>query len=157
MTSRQIEALRTLLGCHRSLEDGVEARLGALARAVTAGRPHKQAAAGLVAYLTRAVLPHAQAEEAVICWLAARSGLADQVARLTGLGQALAAATEAIGRAPAGLAALACADAAAALFAAHLATEDEVVFLTLVADEQTDLTDLLRRQHQRGDRVGPGT
>jgi hypothetical protein len=133
VTRSPADALQGLIGQQQALDEGVEARLGVLARAVAAGRPHRRAAADLVSFLTREVPALAAAEEATLRAAAGmQPGLAETVAAMAADYPALAEGAAHIASAPDGLAALGRADAAAARFSAHVVTVRDVLLLAAI-------------------------
>ncbi len=133
MTRSPADALQGLIGQQHALDVGVEARLGVLARAVAAGRPHQSAATELVSFLTAEVLALAAAEEATLREAAGmQPGLAETVAAMAADYRALTEGAAHIASAPDGLAALGAADAVAARFSAHVVTVRDVLLLAAI-------------------------
>ena len=105
--------------------------------------------AELVAYLADEVLPHALAEEHTIYRVAsARVELSDTVAEMIAEHRSLASATERLADVRIGDVAKAQAQEIAALFAAHVAKENDILLPVLVADEEVDLAQLLIQMHR---------
>ncbi|MDA8357826.1 MAG: DUF2249 domain-containing protein [Actinomycetota bacterium] len=148
-TDTGTSTLEAMLAHHAALADGVSRRVGALRVAVERQDHHEAAVAELVAYLAREVLPHAIAEEHTIYQVAAaKADLAETVAGMVDEHHKLASLAERLATAGDGVLAAVEADAISALFAAHVASENELVLPPLAADEAVDLAGLLVRMHE---------
>ena len=142
-------ALEAMLAHHAALAGGVARRVGALRTAVESQDHHETAAAELVAYLAKEVLPHAMAEEHTLYQAAAAkedlaetvAGMIDEHRRLVSLAERLATAGDA-------KAAAAEAGAIGALFAGHVAKENELILPPLAGDDAVDLAGLLVQMHR---------
>ncbi len=142
-------ALEAMLTHHAALADGVARRVAALRAAVEGNDHHEAPMADLVAYLAKEVLPHAMAEEHTLYRAAAAkeelaetvAGMVDEHRRLVSLAERLATAGDA-------KAAAAEAGAIGALFAAHVAKENELILPPLAADDAVDLAGLLVQMHR---------
>ena len=142
-------ALEAMLAHHAALADGVARRVDALRAAVERQEHHGAVAAELVAYLAKEVLPHAMAEEHTLYQAAAAkadlaetvAGMVDEHRKLTSLAERLATADDAS-------AAAADAEAIGALFAGHVAKENELVLPPLAGDGAVDLAGLLVQMHR---------
>ena len=149
MAITESEAFEAMLTHHRTLVEHVGIRVAALTGAVAAGRPHEAAAAELVAYLADEVLSHALAEEHTIYPVAGtRAELAATVTEMIGEHRALASAIERLANAPSGPESAQQGAAIAALFAAHVAKENELLLPALLADEEVNLAQLLVQMHR---------
>ncbi len=142
-------AFEAMLAHHAALAEGVARRVAAL-RTVAGGQDHYEAAAAeLVAYLAKEVLPHAMAEERTLYQAAAaKEDLAGTVAGMIDEHRELASLVERLATASAGTAAAAEAGAIGALFATHVAKENELVLPPLAADTGVDLPGLLIQMHR---------
>jgi uncharacterized protein (DUF2249 family) len=142
-------ALKAMLAHHAVLADGVARRVDALRVAVERQDHHGSAAAELVAYLAKEVLPHAVAEEHTIYQAAAaKADLADTVAGLFDEHRKLVSLAERLATAGDGASAVAEAEAIGTLFAGHVAKENELVLPPLAADAEVDLAGLLVQMHR---------
>ncbi len=149
MTTSEIEAYEAMLAHHRELGEQVAARVAALRAAVDARRPFEPAGAALVAYLADEVLTHAGAEEQSIYPSAARrEELRAQIAEMIAEHGRLAELVDALASAADPAAAIERAEEIAALFASHVAKENEAILPVLLADETADLVDLLAQMHR---------
>ena len=149
MTITQTEAFEAMLAHHRALVEHVGIRMSALTGAVAAGSPHEAAAAALVAYLADEVLPHALAEEDTIYRVAGtRAELTAIVTEMVGEHRALASAVEQLANASSGPEAAQHAEAIAALFATHVAKENDILLPPLLVDDEVDLAQLLMQMHR---------
>ena len=121
-------ALEAMVAHHAALADGLARRVGALRAAVESQDHHETAAAELVAYLAKEVLPHAMAEEHTLYQAAvAREDLAETVAGMVDEHRRLVSLAERLATAGDGAAAVAEAEAIGALFAGHVAKENELI------------------------------
>ena len=142
------EAFEAILDHHRALAEHVGIRVAALTGAVAAGSAHEVAAAELVAYLADEVLPHALAEEQTMYRAAeTRSDLTATVSEMIGEHRNLASAIEQLANAPGGREAARQAESISALFASHVAKENEVLLPSLVAEGTVDLPQILLQMH----------
>ena len=142
-------ALEAMLAHHAALADGVARRVGALRAAVERQDHQGASAAELVAYLAKEVLPHAMAEEHTLYRAAAaKADLAETVAGMVDEHRTLVSLAERLAKAGDGAAAAAEAEAIGALFAAHVAKENELVLPPLAADGAVDLAGLLVQMHR---------
>jgi uncharacterized protein (DUF2249 family)/iron-sulfur cluster repair protein YtfE (RIC family) len=149
VTITQTEAFEAMLAHHRALVEHVGIRMSALTGAVAAGSPHEAAAAALVAYLADEVLPHALAEEDTIYRVAGtRAELTVIVTEMVGEHRALASAVEQLANASSGPEAAQHAEAIAALFATHVAKENDILLPPLLVDDEVDLAQLLMQMHR---------
>ena len=154
MTMTDTEAFEAMLAHHRSLTDGVEARVAALRAAVGNGASCEASGAELVTYLAQEVLPHALAEEQTIYRAAARKAdLAATVEGMTAEHQRLADLSEKLARATEGQEALVAASTIAPLFASHVDKENDLLLPRLRADGA--LADLLGQMHRVLEGAGP--
>lgn len=124
----------------------------AVDRAAAANGGHERATATLVAYLAGEVLPHAEAEEQTL-YRAARThrDLVDTVDEMIAEHRALSAAAGQLASAASATAAAEQAGQFAALFAAHVIKENEILLPALLADGEADLAALLGEMHRRTD------
>ena len=129
-------------------------RVEALDQAAAADGKHERATATLVAYLAGEVLPHAEAEEQTL-YRAARThrDLADTVDEMIAEHRALSAAAGQLASAASATAAAEQAGQIAALFAAHVIKENEVLLPALLTDGEADLTALLGEMHRRTEKA----
>ena len=153
MTITGAEAYEAMRTHHRLLSEQLSSRAAAVSEAVTAGRPHDAAVAGLIAYLAEEVLPHAAAEEETIypAAAAARGDLAGTVNEMAAEHGTLSAAAGALAGLADGTAAAGQARQIADLFAAHAAEENEVLLPALLANDDVDLAALLAQMHRRAE------
>ncbi|MBX6357618.1 MAG: hemerythrin domain-containing protein, partial [Micromonosporaceae bacterium] len=150
---------RAVVSHHAELSEGLTKRVEALVREVDSQYLLKAEAArqDLLSYLRREILPHAQAEEAALYPPAAalpdgrllvegmvneHRSLSDLVAELANAGSLIRAA--------------ATARALAALFAVHLAKENDLVLPLLVATPEVSLTQILSGMHEVLGKAGGG-
>jgi iron-sulfur cluster repair protein YtfE (RIC family) len=134
---------------HRALTEQFGELVRAVAESAAAGQP-SGGAARLAAFLTEHVLPHALAEEQTIYTAAAEhTELAETIIGMTAEHEALAAAAGNLAGMTDDTAAAAQAAQVGALFAAHVARENDVVLPALLADPDADLAELLTELHQR--------
>ncbi|MFI5062552.1 MAG: DUF2249 domain-containing protein [Streptosporangiales bacterium] len=154
MTITETEALEAIRSHHRTLEDELRVRVEALDQAAAADGKHERATATLVAYLAGEVLPHAEAEEQTL-YRAARThrDLADTVDEMIAEHRALSAAAGQLASAASATAAAEQAGQIAALFAAHVIKENEVLLPALLTDGEADLTALLGEMHCRTEKA----
>ncbi len=151
MTSTETDtgALDAMLAHHAALADGVARRVGALRSAVEGQDRYETAAAALVAYLAKEVLPHAMAEEHTLYQAAAaKADLAETVAGMVDEHRSLVSMAERLATTDDASAAAAEAEAIGALFASHVGKENELVLPPLAADEGVDLVGLLVQMHR---------
>ena len=148
-TDTDTDAFEAMVAHHAALADGVARRVAAL-RAVVEGKDHHEAPmAELVAYLAKEVLPHAMAEEHTLYRAAAaKEELAELVAGMIDEHRRLVLLAERLATAGDGKAAAAEAEAIGALFAAHVAKENELILPPLAADDAVDLAGLLVQMHR---------
>lgn len=153
MTITGTEAYEAMRTHHRLLSEQLDSRAAAVSEAVTAGRPHNAAVAGVIAYLAEEVLPHAVAEEETIypAAAAARGDLIGTVNEMASEHGTLSAAAEALADLADGAAAAGQAQQIADLFAAHAAKENEVLLPALLANDDVDLAALLAQMHRRAE------
>ena len=153
MTIPGAEAYEAMRTHHRLLSEQLNSRAAAVSEAVTAGRPHDAAVAGLIAYLAEEVLPHAVAEEETIypAAAAASGDLVGTVNEMEAEHDTLSAAAEALAGLADGAAAAGQARQIADLFAAHAAKENEVLLPALLANDDMDLAALLAQMHRRAE------
>ncbi len=149
MTTTDTGALEAMLAHHAVLADGVARRSDALRTAVERQDHHGAAVAELVAYLAKEVLPHAMAEERTLYQAAAaKVDLADTVAGMVNEHRKLVSLAERLATADDASAAAAEAEAIVALFAAHVAKENDLVLPSLAADKAVNLAELLVQMHR---------
>ena len=142
-------ALEAMLAHHAALADGLARRVGALRAAVESQDHHETAAAELVAYLAKEVLPHAMAEEHTLYQAAAaKEDLAETVAGMVDEHRRLVSLAERLATSGNGAAAVAEAGAIDALFAGHVAKENELILPPLAGDDAVDLAGLLVQMHR---------
>ena len=142
-------ALEAMLAHHAALADGVARRVAALRVAVERREHDGVAGAELVAYLAKEVLPHAVAEEQTLYQAAAaKAELAETVAGMLDEHRELTSLVERLATADDAGAAAADAEVIGALFAGHVAKENELVLPPLAADPEVDLADLLVEMHR---------
>jgi uncharacterized protein (DUF2249 family) len=148
-TDTDTGALEAMLAHHAALADGVARRVDALRVAVERQDHHGAAAAELVAYLAKEVLPHAMAEEHTLYQAAAaKADLAETVAGMVDEHRKLVALAERLATTEDASAAATAAEAIGALFASHVVKENELVLPPLAADEAVDLAGLLVQMHR---------
>jgi uncharacterized protein (DUF2249 family) len=148
-TATDAGALQAMLTHHAALADGVARRAGALQSAAEHHGGYETPAAELVAYLAREVLPHAMAEEHTLYQAAAgKADLAEAVAGMVEEHRRLTALADRLATAADGSTASHAAEAIGALFAAHVAKENELVLPVLAADADADLPGLLVQMHR---------
>jgi hypothetical protein len=139
----ETEAFEATLTHHRGLEENVGILVAALT-SVAAGSAHEAATIELAAYLADKVLPHALAEEQTIYRVAGtRAGLAGTVTEMIGEHRSIAFAIEQLANIATESEAARQAESIAALFAAHVAKEVDLLLPPLLADAQIDLAQLL--------------
>ena len=148
-TDSDTGALEAMLAHHGALADGVARRVAALCSAVERQDHHGAAAAELVGYLAKEVLPHAMAEEHTLYLAAAaKEDLAETVAGMVDEHRRLSALAERLATADDPTAASQAAEAIGTLFGAHVAKENELVLPPLAADPDVDLPGLLVQMHR---------
>jgi iron-sulfur cluster repair protein YtfE (RIC family) len=149
VTNTETGAFEAMLAHHQALEENVAIRVAALAGAATAGNAHEVPTAELTAYLTDEVLPHALAEEQTIYRVArTRAGLANTVSEMIDEHRSLASAIEQLAGVSTGSDAARQAESISALFAAHVAKENELLLPVLLADDEVDLRQLLAQMQR---------
>ena len=149
MTNTETEAFEAMLAHHQALEENVAIRVAALAGAVAAGSVYEAPTAELVAYLADEVIPHALAEEQTIYRVASiRAGLAETVTEMIEEHRSLASAIKQLAGASTGSDAVRQAESISALFAAHVAKENELLLPSLLADDEVDLRQLLAQMQR---------
>ena len=144
-------AARSVVRHHAQLAAGLDQRVEALLRLVDGEYLIRAATArqDLLGYVRREILPHALAEESVLYPPAAAlaegrllvGGMLGEHRALTALVDELADATSLVRAAAAGR-------ALGALFATHLAKENDLVLPMLVAAPQVSLSDVLAGMHE---------
>lgn len=150
MAMTATEAYEAILTHHRILGEQLGERVGAVDAAAAAGQPAEAAVADLIAYLAWEILPHAAAEEETIYPAAAAlDSLAGTVGEMTGEHRTLSAAAGRLARAADAADAAQQAREIAALFAGHVAKENEILLPALLASEHADLPALLAGMHSR--------
>jgi len=148
-TDTDTGALEAMLAHHAALADGVARRVDALRVAVERQDHHGAAAADLVAYLAKEVLPHAMAEEHTLYQAAAaKADLAETVAGMVDEHRKLVSLAERLATADDESTAAAEAEAIGALFASHVVKENDLILPPLAADESVDLSGLLVQMHR---------
>jgi len=149
MTTTASRAFEAMLAHHAQLLDGVAHRVAAVSAGADTADPNARATAALVTYVAEQVLPHAMAEERTIYpAAAAREGLAETVAAMVDEHRRLAASVEHLATARDARAAATDAEAIGALFAKHVAKENELLLPPLAADDAADLARLLGQMHR---------
>jgi len=144
MTMSDHEAFEAIRAHHRQLVSTVTERVLALDDAVSTGQVYEITRARLVNFLVEEVLTHAAAEEQTIYPAAAKNAaLAETVVAMVAEHRALAGAVESLAGASNGGDAVRIAQSLAALFAAHVAAENEVLLPPLVLDESVVVATLL--------------
>ena len=148
-TDTDTDAFEAMVAHHAALANGVARRVAAL-RAVGEGNEHHEApTAELIAYLAKEVLPHAMAEEHTLYQAAAaKEDLAETVAGMVDEHRRLVSLAEGLATAGDGPGAAAEAEAIGALFAAHVAKENELILPPLAGDDAVDLAGLLIQMHR---------
>jgi len=137
-------ALEAILAHHEALADGVARRVASLRAAIERRDHHEAVAADLVAYLAKEILPHAVAEEQTLYQAAAaKADLAEVVAGMVDEHRKLVSLAERLATAGDAAAAAAVAEAIGALFAGHVAKENDLILPPLTADADVDLAGLL--------------
>jgi uncharacterized protein (DUF2249 family)/hemerythrin-like domain-containing protein len=148
-TDTDTGALEAMLAHHAALADGVARRVDALRVAVERQDHHGAAAAELVAYVAKEVLPHAMAEEHTLYQAAAaKADLAETVAGMVDEHRKLVSLAERLATADDESTAAAEAEAIGALFASHVVKENDLILPPLAADESVDLSGLLVQMHR---------
>ena len=149
MTMSDHEAFEAIQSHHRQLGAGVTQRVDALVDAVAGARGYEVARAQLVSYLVDEILPHAAAEELTIYPEAAkRADLTATVVTMVAEHRELAGLVESIAGASNGEDAARFARTLAERFAAHVATENEVLLPPLVGDESAGVGALLAQMQR---------
>ncbi|MHB8294570.1 MAG: DUF2249 domain-containing protein [Acidimicrobiales bacterium] len=149
MTITETEAIEAMLAHHRSLEDQVARRVGALRAAVDGAGPHEATVAELVTYLAEEVLPHATAEEHSI--YEAASGLPDVASTVTEMiaeHKELASSIEGLAASESPAGARERAVSIQTLFAGHVAKENDLLLPALRASGTVSLAELLMKMHR---------
>lgn len=149
------EAYEAMCTRHQILSAQLSTRVAAVSEAVTAGRPHQAAVAGVIAFLADEVLPHAAAEEETIYPAAAeRAELIGTVNEMVTEHTTLSAAAETLAGLADGTTAAEQANRIADLFTAHAARENDVLLRALLAADDVDLAELLAQMHGRIEEAG---
>jgi len=144
------EAYEAMCTHHQVLSEQLSTRVAAVSEAVTAGRPHQAAVAGVIAFLADEVLPHAAAEEETIYPAAAEHAeLIGTVNEMVTEHTTLSAAAEALAGLADGTRAAEQARQIAELFTAHAARENDVLLRALLAAGDVDLAELLAQMDSR--------
>ncbi len=147
MTMTNSEVFQAMLGHHRGLVEGVSRRVAHLVAA--ADGSFEPPVAELVAYLAAEVLLHAVAEEHSIYQVArSRPELETTVAGMIDEHRQLVASVERLATAGTGGDARTEAEAIDALFAEHVAKENELILPPLAADPGVDLAGVLVQMHR---------
>lgn len=155
MTITGTEAYEAMCTRHQILSAQLSTRVAAVSEAVTAGRPHQAAVAGVIAFLADEVLPHAAAEEETIYPAAAeRAELIGTVNEMVTEHTTLSAAAETLAGLADGTTAAEQANRIADLFTAHAARENDVLLRALLAADDVDLAELLAQMHGRIEEAG---
>lgn len=153
MTTTESSALEAMRAHHAQLTDGVARRVAAISASIEGSGGTAPAAAALVAFIAREVLPHAAAEEQTIYEAAARiEGLAEVVAAMVEEHRQLTASVDRLAIADDAGAAATEAEAIGSLFARHVAKENELLLPPLAADHAADLGALLSQMHHLTER-----
>ena len=158
MTITQVEALEAMMQHHRTLVEGVDSRIAAIAVAVGRGTPYGATVGALVTYLAEEVLPHAVAEESSIYRAArSRADLANTVNEMIAEHRVLASAVESLADAPTTSAALIQARQIGTFFTAHVEKENELLLPALLEDNDVDLVELLAQMHRMTEAAAVGS
>jgi uncharacterized protein (DUF2249 family) len=156
MTLTGTEAYEAIRAHHSQLSEQLNERVTAVAGAVAARQPHGAAVAGLIAYITAEVLPHAAAEETTIYpAAAAHADLAATVDAMTAEHKTLSAAAARLAGLSDGAVAAEQAERIAELFTSHAAKENDILLPALVRDENVDLGALLSEMHHHAEHASP--
>jgi uncharacterized protein (DUF2249 family) len=162
LASANATAMERMRAHHAQMVAQVGARVDALAARATAapdeetpvahtaadGDGWREARARLVDYARAELLPHARAEEGTIYAAAgARPAFAALIRAMEGEHRALAALVERLAAADAPTEAARAGAGLEALFAAHAASENDVILPPLAADTAVDLGAILERMH----------
>ena len=149
MTITDADAFEAMLAHHRSLEDQVARRVATVREAGGSNRPNEAAVAELVAYVAEEVLPHAMAEEHSIYQAAGGlPDLAGTVAEMIAEHRQLMASVEALATSQSPADAADLAGSIGALFATHVAKENDLLLPPLQADDTVSLSELLVQMHR---------
>jgi uncharacterized protein (DUF2249 family)/iron-sulfur cluster repair protein YtfE (RIC family) len=149
MTITDADAFEAMLAHHRTLEDQVARRVATVREAGGSNRPNEAAVAELVAYVAEEVLPHAMAEEHSIYQAAGGlPDLAGTVAEMIAEHRQLMASVEALATSQSPADAADLAGSIGALFATHVAKENDLLLPPLQADDTVSLSELLVQMHR---------
>jgi Hemerythrin HHE cation binding domain len=141
------EQVREIVHHHAVLRRGLERHVGTLCDAVDHGVPHEQPLAALRDYLDGEILPHAEAEERTLYRSAATKARGSELVRtLTAEHRELAYLASRLQPGTDGSEAAAVAEWIAALFAGHVAKENDLM-LPALTGSGADLTALLAGMH----------
>ncbi len=149
MTITDADAFEAMLAHHRTLEDQVARRVATVREAGGSNRPNEAAVAELVAYVAEEVLPHAMAEEHSI--YQAAGGLPDLAGTVTEMiaeHRQLMASVGALATSQSPADAADLAGSIGALFATHVAKENDLLLPPLQADDTVSLSELLVQMHR---------
>ena len=149
MTITDADAFEAMLAHHRTLEDQVARRVATVREAGGSNRPNEAAVAELVAYVAEEVLPHAMAEEHSIYQAAGGlPDLAGTVAEMIAEHRQLMASVGALATSQSPADAADLAGSIGALFATHVAKENDLLLPPLQADDTVSLSELLVQMHR---------
>lgn len=143
-------AITAMIGHHAHLRSDLENRVAALRETVAANQPHVQAQARVVEFLKGDILPHAIAEEDTIY------RAANEVSRIQPLisgmlleHRELERRARALELSSTGSEALVSAAGFAAIFAVHVAKENDVLLPALLESPTASVANLLREMEAR--------
>jgi hypothetical protein len=143
------EQTRQIIHHHAVLRRGLERRAGTLCEAVESGIPFERQMTMLRDYLAGEILPHAEAEERTLYWAAAAQARGSELVReLTGEHHALAYLAGRLQAGADGSEAATAAERIAALFAGHVAKENDLLLLPALTGSGADLASLLADMHE---------
>jgi len=143
-------ALSAMLEHHAQLRGELDSLVAALRDAVAAGRAHEPAKGALVAFVDQHVLPHAAAEEGSIYPAAADDARVELfVDSMVLEHRELERKAQTLRSAETAARALSSAEGLAAVFAVHVAKENDLLLPALQKQPGTSLATLLRDMHDR--------
>lgn len=149
ITSADERAGNAVLEHHAALSADLEERVAALRTAIRSAHPYEHESSALTAFLTESVLPHAIAEQDVLYAAAAERMTGPFIEAMCLEHRALAERTHALTTASDPYDALSAAEGLAAVFAVHVAKENELLVPALLSDPDAHLADLLTTMHER--------
>lgn len=142
------DAAAAIRAHHIELADGLLDRVTSLGAAAREAAPYGEPRDRLVAYLDAEVVPHAAAEERTIYRAADVDGLALLVEAMRAEHRDLIGRVDALRGAADPIAAVSEASAIHALFASHVAKENDRLIPALLATPEVSLGDLLAGMHE---------